>query len=120
MGLILRGLILLPLLFSAQIAYSQVDPFNTPWILVGDSLKFEPKKIVILTGHITELNSNEAVQGASVSVDMYKHFDHTDAQGNYLLLLEHLHKFKFTEKTGFFYTGKQLPLHPLSRMWRNW
>ena len=87
MGLILRGLILLPLLFSAQIAYSQVDPFNTPWILVGDSLKFEPKKIVILTGHITELNSNEAVQGASVSVDMYKHFDHTDAQGNYLLLL---------------------------------
>jgi CarboxypepD_reg-like domain/TonB-dependent Receptor Plug Domain len=64
---------------------AQPDWTTVPWTTVGDSTSARSKQIILLTGKITNKASNEAATGASVSVDQFKYFDYTDAQGKFLL-----------------------------------
>lgn len=70
---------------TCQAVYGQTDWSAVPWLTLGDSSELDPEKPVIVTGKITLKTSREAVSGASVSVEQFKHFDYSDTQGKYVL-----------------------------------
>ncbi len=63
------------------------DPWNVPWINIGDSSYMERYKEVIVTGKLVVKGSNEPIAGASISADSFKFFDYTDNKGDYKLEL---------------------------------
>ena len=72
--------------FALYAQTAEFDEWNVPWITVGDSTANVPRESkLVLTGKITELNSNRPVSGALISADFLKHYDYSDENGNYLL-----------------------------------
>jgi len=69
--------------FFSLLAYSQ-DNWASPPIVIGDSTLTLQSNRVILTGKIKDATGN-SVQGATISVDVFKHFDYSDENGSYFL-----------------------------------
>ena len=63
------------------------DPWDVPWINIGDSSYMERYKEVTVTGKLVVKGSAEPVVGASISADSFKYFDYTDNKGDYKLEL---------------------------------
>lgn len=61
------------------------DIWDVPWRNVGDSISNQEK--VIVTGKITMKSSGEIIDGASISVESFRHFDYSDNFGRYVLEL---------------------------------
>ncbi|MDV3307482.1 MAG: TonB-dependent receptor [Cyclobacteriaceae bacterium] len=55
-----------------------------PKIVVGDSASLTKGSRVLITGNITSTDGS-AVAGASISAELFKHFDYADAHGRYIL-----------------------------------
>lgn len=77
------------LMLSFNFSHAQIEPedeWDIPWTTVGDSTEtpHENSKIVV-TGTVTNVDTNEPVSGASVSFDFFKYFDYTDQDGRYVL-----------------------------------
>jgi hypothetical protein len=60
------------------------DRDSIPTIVAGDSTSLRPGGKVMITGTISS-NNGSAVPGASISADLFKHFDYADAYGRYIL-----------------------------------
>jgi hypothetical protein len=54
-------------------------------LTVGDSSKFSAKKLVTITGKITEQATGNALVSATISLDGFKYFDQTDQNGAYFI-----------------------------------
>jgi hypothetical protein len=77
---------LLFLFHSAFPQDSEIDEWDVPWTILGDSTDIPDKEsILVITGTITNSNTRKPISGASVSVDFFKHFDYTDENGMYVL-----------------------------------
>ena len=75
-------LLTLPLQGRAQ----EADEWNVPWTILGDSSsRADRNSLIVVTGQITDANSNEPIQGALISADFLKHFDYSDQNGQYVL-----------------------------------
>ena len=62
------------------------DDWNlVPQMVVGDSNGLDTGKKVIITGKITQKQNGDIIAGASISADLFKHFDYSDQFGRYLL-----------------------------------
>lgn len=79
----MRGYIVLFFLAAATGVCGQ-DQWNIPLTLVGDSTKKAFNEKVIVTGVVRDQN-NQPVEGATLSLDGMKFFDHTDEHGKYVL-----------------------------------
>ena len=87
--LCLPGLFFFCLLLHDQELQAQVvevDEWNVPWTSVGDSTVTLAKDTkLVVTGKITNEDTNLAVPGALISADFLKHYDYSDENGNYVL-----------------------------------
>ncbi|HEY0653462.1 MAG TPA: TonB-dependent receptor [Chryseosolibacter sp.] len=81
-----RTLLSLLFLLSFFICKGQ-EEWNVPWTVVGDSSKIKKGEKVVITGTVTYGDTGLPVEGALVSVDYLKHFDHTDKNGRYYVEL---------------------------------
>lgn len=62
------------------------DDWNlVPLVVVGDSASQKPSGRALVTGTITVKQSGTPISGASISADLFKHFDYSDQYGRYLL-----------------------------------
>ena len=83
-----RGRIfLLLILFSSQLTIAQVVWEKLPVTAIGDEEDEVPRVNVMVTGTVISSTTSEGIAGASVSVDVFKYFDYTDAKGKYVLEL---------------------------------
>lgn len=73
--------------FVAQSAYGQeeVNVWDVPWTIIGDSASLVENQTVPITGLVVDQQTGEPLSGASVSVDVFKHYDYTDKNGAYFL-----------------------------------
>jgi hypothetical protein len=81
----MRGLFILLFLVGTQSLRAQ-DVWNVPVTIVGDSTKQTFNEKIIVTGVVRDQN-NQPIEGATLSVDGMKFFDHADEQGKYVLEL---------------------------------
>ena len=51
-------------------------------VVVDSTLEVARESKLVLTGTITELNSNKPIQGALISADFLKHYHSSDDNGN--------------------------------------
>jgi hypothetical protein len=82
-----RGLFLLFSLILSQLANAQVDWNKLPETVIGDEEEEVSRANVVITGTVTSEATKEGIVGASVSVDIFKHFDYTDSRGKFALSL---------------------------------
>ena len=74
------------LTFGLYAQTGESDVWDVPWTIIGDStVKAGRESKLVLTGKITELESNTPIAGALVSADFLKHYDYSDENGNYVL-----------------------------------
>ncbi len=73
----------------STICTGQIDWQIIPWQTIGlkDSASQAAQKNILITGNVRFKNSEEAIVGASISVDQFKYFDYTDNNGRYILEL---------------------------------
>jgi hypothetical protein len=72
--------------FTFCFSYGQ-EEWDVPWTVIGDSSKIKKGEKVVITGTVTYGDTGLPVDGALVSVDYFKHFDHTDRNGRYFVEL---------------------------------
>ncbi|MEJ1241765.1 TonB-dependent receptor [Chryseolinea sp. T2] len=60
------------------------DEWNVPYTMVGDSADLVEGSMVTVTGTIRGENG-APISGATISAESFKHFDHADADGRYIL-----------------------------------
>jgi len=78
--------LVLSLILTHQVN-AQVDWNLLPETIVGDEEKEVPRVNIVITGTVTSATTREGIAGASVSVDIFKHFDYTDSRGKFALEL---------------------------------
>src|SRR5690348_16929372 len=71
---------------SSRAVAQAIDEWDVPWTVVGDTADYDEDAVITVTGTIRGDNG-QPIARASVSADSYKHFDHADANGKYLLHL---------------------------------
>src|SRR5690606_38624725 len=64
---------------------AQEDWNLVPQVVIGDSATLKTSGRVLVTGTISRKDTGAPVAGASVSADLFKHFDYSDQYGRYLL-----------------------------------
>lgn len=65
---------------------AMIDPWTIGWTIVGDSTaNIDRDSKLVITGRVTDEESGQPVVGALVSADFLKYYDHSDANGNYVL-----------------------------------
>jgi hypothetical protein len=79
-----RSFLIVILTFAFFISNAQ-EEWDVPWTVVGDSAKIKKGENVVITGTVTYGDTGLPVEGALVSVDYLKHFDHTDKNGRYYI-----------------------------------
>ena len=80
----LRALLSIFLLSFTVLGYGQSD-WDVPWTVIGDSSKINQR--VSVTGTVTIKGTGEPLTGASISAETFKHFDYSDENGRYILIL---------------------------------
>lgn len=75
---------LFPSVFTTPLL-AQEDWNKIPWTVVGDSSELDPGKKLIITGTVNQREDGSRVLGASISADLFKHFDYSDQDGRYVL-----------------------------------
>lgn len=56
-----------------------------PWTVVGDSTSFDPGAKLLITGNVRVKSTGAPLKGASISAELFKHFDYSDEYGRYIL-----------------------------------
>ena len=69
----------------ASNAFAQEDWNVIPQVVIGDSSTLNTSGKVLVTGTVSRKDTGAPVSGASVSADLFKHFDYSDQYGRYLL-----------------------------------
>src|SRR5687767_1111652 len=87
MDRIVKTGLLLSFFYLIATSVNAQDEWNVPWTNVGDSLDLVEDEEVHITGVITNVDTNEPISGASISVELFKHFDFSDKKGAYFLEL---------------------------------
>src|SRR5690606_34184544 len=81
-----RFLITLLLFFGISAgAVAQEDWNLVPQVVIGDSSSLKTSGKVLVTGTVSRKDAGTPVSGASISADLFKHFDYSDQYGRYLL-----------------------------------
>jgi TonB dependent receptor-like, beta-barrel/Carboxypeptidase regulatory-like domain/TonB-dependent Receptor Plug Domain len=71
--------------FFAVSARAQEDWNEIPWTVIGDSSDLDANKKILITGTVNQREDGSRVVGASISADLFKHFDYSDQDGRYVL-----------------------------------
>lgn len=70
-------------LFSTPAKAQEWD--QIPWTVIGDSSSFDPGAKLLITGNVRIKATGTPLKGASISAELFKHFDYSDEYGRYIL-----------------------------------
>lgn len=74
-------------LLSLAIQVSGQNDWDVPWTVIGDSSNIKTNQRASVTGTVTIKETGEPLSGASISAETFKHFDYSDENGRYILIL---------------------------------